>query len=53
MEEPKFDKKDFENVIDKLLQTKPLPKKQLKTSKKHKPKTVIPARSDRPPKPEK
>lgn len=26
MEDPKFDKKDFENVIDKLLQIKPLKK---------------------------
>lgn len=53
MEDKDFDKKDFENVIDKLLHSKPLPKKSLKTSKKHKPRTVLPARPDHPPKREK
>jgi hypothetical protein len=52
-DDPQFDKKDFENVIGNLLKTKPLPRKQVKTSKKTKAKTVIPARSDRQPKPEK
>jgi hypothetical protein len=49
--DPQFERKDFENVIGNLLKKQPLPKKKIKTSKKTKSKTVIPARSDRPPKP--
>jgi hypothetical protein len=52
-DDPQFDKKDFENVISNLLKTKPLPRKQVKTSKKTKLKTVLPARPDHPPRPEK
>jgi hypothetical protein len=52
-DDPQFEKSDFENVISNLLNSKPLPKKQVKTSKKTKAKTVIPARSGRPPKPAK
>lgn len=53
LDDPQFDKKDFEDVIGKLLTTKPLPKKQIRTSKKTKLRTVLPAPSDHPPKPEK
>jgi hypothetical protein len=49
-DDPEFKKSDFVNVIGNLLKSKPLPKKQVKTSKKTKAKTVIPAS---PPKPEK
>jgi hypothetical protein len=43
-DDPSFEKSEFNDVIRKLLNTKPLPKKELRTSKKHKSKTVIPAR---------
>jgi hypothetical protein len=49
-DDPQFEKSEFVNVIRNLLGSEPLPKKQVKTSKKTKTKTVIPAR---PPKPEK
>jgi hypothetical protein len=49
-DDKQFDKSEFENVIRKLLTTKPLPKKDVK-SNKHRPlKTVLPPH---PPKPEK
>ncbi len=49
-DEPEFEKSEFEQVIRKLLNSKPLPRKNLKTSKKTKLKTVIPPRASRPPK---
>src|ERR1700682_3268693 len=43
-----FNKSEFTQVIRKLLTTKPLPKKELKTSKHTKSKTVIPGGLARP-----
>jgi hypothetical protein len=43
-DDPQFKKSEFVSVIRNLLSNKPLPKDQIKTSKKTKAKTVIPAR---------
>jgi hypothetical protein len=52
-EDPEFEKKDFDDIVANLLRSKPLPKKQVKTSKKTKLRTVLPAPSDHRSKPEK
>lgn len=49
-DDPQFDKSEFVKVIGNLLNTKPLQKNKIKTSKKTKVRTVIPPN---PPKPEK
>jgi hypothetical protein len=43
-DDPDFEKKDFTRIINGLLRSQPLRKKDLKTSKRDKVKTVIPVR---------
>jgi hypothetical protein len=43
-EDPQFEKKDFDRVINSLLRSQPLRKKDLKTSRRDKVKRVIPDR---------
>jgi len=42
--DPEFEKKEFDRIVNNLLRSQPLRKKDLKTSRRDKVKRVIPAR---------